>query len=62
MGVGSGARELLMQTKDPPALNPGPGSTMTFQEEGGGDDKQPISTLEEDTQMASTPSCHLSSE
>ncbi|XP_035315181.1 ATP-dependent DNA helicase Q4 isoform X1 [Cricetulus griseus] len=39
-----------------------PGSTMTFQEEGGGDDKQPISTLEEDTQMASTPSCHLSSE
>ncbi|CAH6791102.1 ATP-dependent DNA helicase Q4 [Phodopus roborovskii] len=37
-----------------------PGSTLTFQEEGDRDDKQPISTLEEKAQMAGTNSCHLS--
>lgn len=45
-----------------PALNPGPGSTQTFQEEGGRDDKQPVSALEEVAQMTGATSCHLSGE
>ncbi|XP_036064454.1 ATP-dependent DNA helicase Q4 [Onychomys torridus] len=39
-----------------------PGSTLTFQEEGGRDDKQPVSALEEVAQMTGTTSCHLSGE
>ncbi|XP_028726822.1 ATP-dependent DNA helicase Q4 isoform X5 [Peromyscus leucopus] len=38
-----------------------PGSTQTFQE-GGRDDKQPVSTLEEVAQMTGATSCHLSGE
>ncbi|OBS67180.1 hypothetical protein A6R68_04272 [Neotoma lepida] len=37
-----------------------PGSTLTFQEAGGRDDKQPISALEEVAQMTGTTCCHLS--
>ncbi|XP_042121276.1 ATP-dependent DNA helicase Q4 isoform X1 [Peromyscus maniculatus bairdii] len=39
-----------------------PGSTQTFQEEGGRDDKQPVSALEEVAQMTGATSCHLSGE
>ncbi|XP_038197283.1 ATP-dependent DNA helicase Q4 [Arvicola amphibius] len=37
-----------------------PGSTLTFQEEGGREDKQPISALEEVAQTTASPSCPLS--
>ncbi|XP_050001239.1 ATP-dependent DNA helicase Q4 [Alexandromys fortis] len=37
-----------------------PGSTLTFQEEGGREDKQPDSALEEVAQMTVSPSCPLS--
>ncbi|XP_052604115.1 ATP-dependent DNA helicase Q4 isoform X4 [Peromyscus californicus insignis] len=39
-----------------------PGSTLTFQEEGGRDDKQPVPALEEVAQMTGITSCHLSGE
>ncbi|XP_005086063.2 ATP-dependent DNA helicase Q4 isoform X2 [Mesocricetus auratus] len=38
---------------------PQAGSTRTFQEDSGRDDKRPVPTLEEEAQMAGTPSCHL---
>ncbi|KAK7801211.1 hypothetical protein U0070_015388 [Myodes glareolus] len=37
-----------------------PGSTLTFQEEGGREDKQPVSALEEVAQTTASPSCPLS--
>ncbi|KAH0518850.1 ATP-dependent DNA helicase Q4 [Microtus ochrogaster] len=37
-----------------------PGSTLTFQEEGGREDKQPDSALEEVAQTTASPSCPLS--
>lgn len=50
----------LCKQKVPPALNSGPGSTLTFQEEGGREDKQPVSALEEVAQTTASPSCPLS--